>query len=83
MKKQIRRLSAGRRRDCLCSAEAFGLSCDNWNFNASNPAVNGGGNYNQNQNNGLFYVNGNNASNSNANIGARLNFAKGHMLTDP
>lgn len=31
-----------------------------------------GGNYNQNQNHGLFYLNGNNAaSNSNANIGCR------------
>ena len=32
-----------------------------------------GGNYNQNQNHGLFYLNGNNAaSNKNANIGSRF-----------
>lgn len=32
-----------------------------------------GGNYNRNQNNGLFYLNGNNgASNANSNIGSRL-----------
>ena len=31
-----------------------------------------GGNYNQNQNHGLFYANGNNAaSNSNGNVGSR------------
>lgn len=37
-----------------------------------------GGNYNQNQNNGLFYRNGNNsASNTNANIGARQHGLRG------
>ena len=46
-------------------------SCDNWNFNASNPCVYAGGNYNQNQNQGLFYFNYNTASNSNGNIGSR------------
>ena len=45
---------------------------DNWNFNASNPCLHLGGNYNQNQNRGLFYVNYNTASNANANIGSRL-----------
>ena len=45
---------------------------DNWNFNASNPAVYVGGNYNQNTNHGLFYVNYNSTSNSNSNIGARI-----------
>lgn len=47
-------------------------SCDNWNFNASNPCLYGGGNYNQNLNHGLFYVNYNSASNSNANHGCRI-----------
>ena len=45
---------------------------DNWNFNASNPCLHVGGNYNQNLNHGLFYVNYNTVSNSNANIGCRL-----------
>lgn len=45
---------------------------DNWNFNASNPCLHVGGNYSQNQNHGLFYVNYNTASNSNANIGCRI-----------
>ena len=61
------------RRDCLCSAGVFpGSSCDNWNFNASNPCVYVGGNYNQNGNHGLFYVNYNGVSNTNANIGSRF-----------
>lgn len=47
-------------------------SCDNWNFNASNPCLYVGGNYNQNQNYGLFYVNYNTATNTNANIGCRF-----------
>ena len=45
---------------------------DNWNFNASNPAVYVGGNYNQNGNYGLFYRNYTTASNSNGNIGSRF-----------
>ena len=51
---------------------ALGLSCDNWNFNASNPCLYGGGNYNQNLNHGLFYVSGNGVSNANANHGSRI-----------
>ena len=47
-------------------------SADNWNFNASNPCLYFGGNYNQNGNHGLFYVNYTSASNSNANIGCRV-----------
>ena len=39
------------------------------NFNSSNPCLHVGGNYNQNLNHGLFYVNYNGTSNSNANIG--------------
>ena len=49
-------------------------SPDNWNFNASNPCLHVGGNYNQNLNHGMFYVNYNGTSNSNANIGCRLLF---------
>ena len=56
----------------LRSADAIrGPTCDNWNFNASNPCLYVGGNYNQNTNHGLFYVNYNSVSNSNANIGCR------------
>ena len=44
-------------------------SCDNWNFNASSPCLYVGGNYSQNGNHGLFYVNYNTATNANANIG--------------
>lgn len=47
-------------------------SCDNWNFNASNPCLYAGGNYNQNLNHGLFYVNYNTATNANANHGCRI-----------
>ncbi len=45
---------------------------DNWNFNGSNPCLHHGGNYNQNQNYGPFYVNYNRTSNTNDNIGCRL-----------
>ena len=56
----------------LRSADAIrGPTCDNWNFNASNPCLYVGGNYNQNTNHGLFYVNYNSVSNSNTNIGCR------------
>ena len=45
---------------------------DNCNYNSSGVVLNVGGNYNQNQNYGLFYLNGNNsASNTNSNLGAR------------
>ena len=47
-------------------------SCDNWGFNASNPCLYAGGNYNQNLNQGLFYVNNTSATNSNANHGCRI-----------
>ena len=45
---------------------------DYWNFNGSNPCLHHGGNYNQNQNHGPFYVNYNSTSNSNDNIGCRI-----------
>ena len=45
---------------------------DNWNFNGSNPCLHHGGNYNQNQNHGPFYVNYNSTSNTNTNIGCRI-----------
>ena len=52
----------------------FGDYC---NYDSSGVVLHVGGNYNQNQNHGLFYLNGNNAaSNSNANIGSRI-LAKG------
>lgn len=54
-------------------------SCDNWNFNASNPCLYVGGNYNQNGNHGLFYVNYTSTSNSNANHGCR-HFSKLNLL---
>lgn len=45
---------------------------DNWNFNGRYPCLYHGGNYNQNQNHGPFYINYNNASNTNDNIGCRI-----------
>ena len=47
-------------------------SADDWNFNASNPCLYFGGDYNQSGNRGLFCVNCANASDSYANIGCRL-----------
>ncbi len=48
-------------------------SADNWNFNASNPCLHFGGNYNQNGNHGLFLRElQQRASNTNANIGCRV-----------
>ena len=45
---------------------------DNWNFNGSNPCLYHGGNYNQIQNHGPFYVYYFSASYSNVDIGCRL-----------
>ena len=45
---------------------------DNWYFNGRYPCLYHGGNYNQNQNHGPFYINYNNASNTNDNIGCRI-----------
>ena len=46
---------------------------DYCNYNASGVVLHVGGNYNQNQNHGAFYLNGNNAaSNKNANIGSHI-----------
>ena len=56
---------------CAVPMSSFWVTCDNWNFNSSNPCLYVGGNYNQNTNHGLFYVNYNDVSNSNANIGCR------------
>lgn len=47
-------------------------SCDNWYFGASGPCLYVGGNYYQNGDYGLFYVNCTNASGSSGSIGARL-----------
>ena len=49
-------------------------SCDNWNFDSSNPCLYVGGNYNQSANYGMFYVNYNSVSNANSNIGCRFLF---------
>ncbi len=59
----------------VSAAVAGSFTCavaDNWNYNASNPCLHCGGNYNQNQNHGLFYVNYNRTSNANSNIGCRI-----------
>ena len=58
---------------------------DYCNYNSSGVVLHVGGNYNQNQNHGAFYLNGNNnASNSNSNIGSHilvfLDLA-GHFIT--
>ena len=45
---------------------------DDWYFSGSSPCLYHGGNYNQNQNHGPFYVNYNRTSNSNDNIGCRI-----------
>ena len=45
---------------------------DYWLFLASNPCLLVGGNYGQNRNHGLFYVNYNTASNTSTNIGCRI-----------
>ena len=58
-------------------------SADYWNFNASNPCLYFGGNYNQNGNHGLFYVNYTSASNSNANIGCRVLLWTGYPPPHP
>ena len=57
-----------------CRCFLFPGSCDNWNFDSSNPCLYVGGDYNQNANYGMFYVNYNSASNYNGNIGCRFLF---------
>ena len=47
-------------------------SCDNWNFNTSNPVIYVGGNYNQNGNHGLFCVGYVSAAGSGLYLGSRL-----------
>ena len=56
---------------------------DYWYFYASSPCLGVGGNYNQSLNHGLFYVNYNTASNSNANIGSRLLASAGYRSLIP
>ena len=58
-------------------------SADYWNFSASGPCLYFGGNYNQNGNHGLFYVNYTSASNSNANIGCRVLLWTGYPPPHP
>ena len=45
---------------------------DVWTFSGSNPCLSYGGNYDQSQSHGPFYVNYNRTSNSNDNIGCRI-----------
>ena len=45
---------------------------DHCNYNASNVVLHVGGNYSQNQNHGLFYMNDNSVSNKNTNIGSHI-----------
>ena len=45
---------------------------DNWNFNGSNPCLLHGGDYNQGQDRGPFYVSYSRTSNSYGDIGCRL-----------
>ena len=54
-------------------AGCFWLLGDYCYCNSSGVVLHVGGNYNQNQNHGAFYLNGNNAaSNANANIGSHI-----------
>lgn len=48
------------------------VSCDNWNFDSSNPCLYVGGHYGQSLNLGLFYVGRYSVSNASAGIGCRL-----------
>lgn len=57
-----------------CRCFLFPGSCDVWGFDSSNPCLYVGGNYSQNANYGLFYVNYNSASNANGNLGCRFLF---------
>ena len=55
---------------------------DYCNYNSSGVVLHVGGNYNQNQNHGAFYLNGNNgASNANSNVGCRLLPWLAYLLT--
>lgn len=56
-----------------CFSSVSGSHGDYCNYNSDGVVLYVGGNYNQNQNHGAFYLNGNyTASNSNSNIGCRL-----------
>ena len=56
---------------------------DDWSFDASSPCLRVGGGYSQSLSHGLFYVNGNTASSSNANIGSRLLASAGNRSLIP
>lgn len=47
------------------------MTCDNWNFNSSNPCLYVGGYYNRHTDRGLFYVNDGSVSHSDTYIGCR------------
>nr|DAW12565.1 MAG TPA: hypothetical protein [Caudoviricetes sp.] len=65
-----------------CRCFLFPGSCDNWNFDSSNPCLYVGGNYGQNACCGVFYVNYNTASNYDGNLGCRFlfDFIQPHIL---
>lgn len=68
-------MGAGTYRGFLCSADVFVLGFVRClDFYSSDPCLYVGGNYYQSANHGLFYVNYNDVSNSNANIGCRILF---------
>ena len=52
--------------------QLFGVTCDNWNFNSSNPCLYVGGYYLRYTDLGLFYVYCNGVSGSYTDIGCRL-----------
>lgn len=66
-----------------CRWFLFPGSCDYWNFGSSNPCLYVGGNYSQNANYGMFYVNYNTTSNYNGNLGCRFlfDFIQPHIFT--
>ena len=65
-----------------CRCFLFPGSCDNWNFDSSNPCLYVGGNYNQYANYGMFYVYYNTASYYDGNLGCRFlfDFIQPHIL---
>ncbi len=53
---------------------SFWVTCDNWNFNSSNPCLCVGGGYSQNAGRGLFCVSYGDVSYSVASVGCRILF---------
>lgn len=65
-----------------CRCFLFPGSCDNWNFDSSNPCLYVGGNYSQNAYCGVFYVYCNAASYYGGGLGCRFlfDFIQPHIL---